>query len=133
MTSRSGRRAALLTPVRIRFDYEVVRADQSVVASGYTVHAALDATRPPVPAAAARHGDAGVKALVTGAAGFIGSHLAERLLDDGMTVTGLDAFTDYYPRERKEANLAPPAAARPGSRWSSRAWPTRTCPDSWTA
>jgi len=47
-----------------------------------------------------------VKALVTGAAGFIGSHLAERLLDAGATVTGIDSFTDYYPRERKEANLA---------------------------
>jgi acyl-CoA thioester hydrolase len=40
-------RAALLTPVRIRFDYEVVSSDQSVVASGYTVHAALDATGRP--------------------------------------------------------------------------------------
>ena len=47
-----------------------------------------------------------MKALVTGAAGFIGSHLAERLLDAGATVTGIDSFTDYYPRERKEANLA---------------------------
>ncbi len=47
-----------------------------------------------------------MKALVTGVAGFIGSHLAERLLDGGATVTGLDSFTDYYPRERKEANLS---------------------------
>jgi UDP-glucose 4-epimerase len=47
-----------------------------------------------------------MKALVTGAAGFIGSTLSERLLDDGVTVTGIDCFTDYYPRERKEANLA---------------------------
>jgi nucleoside-diphosphate-sugar epimerase len=47
-----------------------------------------------------------VKALVTGVAGFIGSHLAERLLDAGATVTGLDGFTDSYPRDRKEANLA---------------------------
>jgi len=47
-----------------------------------------------------------VKALVTGVAGFIGSHLAERLLDSGATVTGIDSFTDYYPRQRKEANLA---------------------------
>jgi UDP-glucose 4-epimerase len=39
-------------------------------------------------------------------AGFIGSHLAERLVEGGATVTGLDCFTDYYPRERKEANLA---------------------------
>jgi UDP-glucose 4-epimerase len=47
-----------------------------------------------------------VKALVTGVAGFIGSHLAERLIDHGATVTGLDCFTDYYPRQRKESNLA---------------------------
>ncbi len=47
-----------------------------------------------------------MNALVTGVAGFIGSHLAERLLDGGATVTGLDSFTDYYPRERKESNVA---------------------------
>jgi nucleoside-diphosphate-sugar epimerase len=45
--------------------------------------------------------------LVTGAAGFIGSHVAERLLARGERVRGVDAFIDYYPRERKEANLAP--------------------------
>jgi UDP-glucose 4-epimerase len=44
--------------------------------------------------------------LVTGAAGFIGSHLCGRLLDRGARVTGLDCFTDYYPRPVKEANLA---------------------------
>jgi nucleoside-diphosphate-sugar epimerase len=47
-----------------------------------------------------------MKALVTGAAGFIGSHLAGALLDRGYQVTGLDCFTDYYPRPIKEANLA---------------------------
>jgi UDP-glucose 4-epimerase len=46
-----------------------------------------------------------VKALVTGAAGFIGSHLTSALLDRGAEVTGLDSFTDYYPRPIKEANL----------------------------
>jgi UDP-glucose 4-epimerase len=44
--------------------------------------------------------------LVTGAAGFIGSNLAERLLADGYAVIGVDCFTDYYPREYKERNLA---------------------------
>jgi nucleoside-diphosphate-sugar epimerase len=47
-----------------------------------------------------------MKALVTGSAGFIGSHLAGRLLDRGAEVTGIDCFTDYYPRPIKEANLA---------------------------
>jgi len=46
-----------------------------------------------------------VKALVTGAAGFIGSTLAERLVADGADVIGLDSFTDYYPRAIKERNL----------------------------
>jgi nucleoside-diphosphate-sugar epimerase len=44
--------------------------------------------------------------VVTGAAGFIGSHLCERLLADGHAVTGVDCFTDYYPRAVKERNLA---------------------------
>jgi len=44
--------------------------------------------------------------LVTGVAGFIGSHLAERLLADGHRVIGIDCFTDYYPRAIKEQNLA---------------------------
>jgi nucleoside-diphosphate-sugar epimerase len=48
-----------------------------------------------------------MKALVTGCAGFIGSHLAAALLDSGAEVTGLDCFTDYYARSIKEANVAP--------------------------
>ena len=47
-----------------------------------------------------------MKALVTGAAGFIASHLCEVLLDRGADVIGVDCFTDYYPRALKEANLA---------------------------
>jgi len=47
-----------------------------------------------------------MKALVTGVAGFIGSHLSAALLDSGASVTGIDCFTDYYPRPLKEANLA---------------------------
>ncbi len=44
--------------------------------------------------------------LLTGAAGFIGSHLGEALLDRGDQVLGLDCFTDFYPRRIKEKNLA---------------------------
>ena len=46
-----------------------------------------------------------MKALVTGAAGFIGSHLSESLIANGATVIGIDCFTDYYPRQRKEENI----------------------------
>jgi UDP-glucose 4-epimerase len=45
--------------------------------------------------------------VVTGAAGFIGSRLAGRLVQEGFRVRGVDCFTDYYPRARKEANLRP--------------------------
>lgn len=44
--------------------------------------------------------------LVTGVAGFIGSHLAERLLEEGSRVIGIDSFASYYPRAIKEQNLA---------------------------
>src|SRR5262245_16158939 len=43
--------------------------------------------------------------LVTGAAGFIGSHLAERLAALGHRVTGLDCLTDYYSRALKQHNV----------------------------
>ena len=47
-----------------------------------------------------------MKCLVTGAAGFIGSHLCERLLQLGHAVAGIDAFIPHYPRTVKETNLA---------------------------
>ena len=46
------------------------------------------------------------KVLLTGCAGFIGSHLAERLLADGWAVTGIDNFSNFYPRRLKEQNLS---------------------------
>ncbi len=46
------------------------------------------------------------KVLVTGAAGFIGSHLVDRLLEAGYEVAGLDCFTDYYSPEVKRRNLS---------------------------
>ncbi|MEJ2209655.1 MAG: NAD-dependent epimerase/dehydratase family protein, partial [Anaerolineae bacterium] len=45
-----------------------------------------------------------MRILITGAAGFIGSHLAERLAGLGHEVRGLDCFTDYYSRGLKELN-----------------------------
>lgn len=47
-----------------------------------------------------------MKALVTGIAGFIGSHLGSALLDAGNQVIGIDCFTDYYERTIKEKNLS---------------------------
>ena len=47
-----------------------------------------------------------MKSLITGVAGFIGSHLAEKLLQAGHEVLGVDKFLDNYPREFKDSNLA---------------------------
>jgi nucleoside-diphosphate-sugar epimerase len=56
-------------------------------------------------------GERSRRSVVTGAAGFIGSHLVERLLAEGHEVVGIDSFEDYYPRAYKEANIAPARAA----------------------
>ena len=46
-----------------------------------------------------------MKCLVTGAAGFLGSNISERLISMGAEVVGIDCFIDYYPRALKEKNL----------------------------
>ncbi len=46
-----------------------------------------------------------MRCFVTGVAGFVGSHLAERLLADGHEVSGIDSFADNYDRSLKERNL----------------------------
>jgi UDP-glucose 4-epimerase len=48
-----------------------------------------------------------MKCLVTGAAGFIGSHLCRRLLEQDYDVLGVDMFTDFYPKWIKERNIEP--------------------------
>ncbi len=61
-----------------------------------------------------------MKFIVTGAAGFIGSHLSEKLVSLGHEVVGVDCFTDYYPRSRKEKNLEKlrPQGNSPNSKFS---------------
>jgi nucleoside-diphosphate-sugar epimerase len=66
-----------------------------------------------------------MRCLVTGAAGFIGSHLCQRLLEDGHRVEGIDAFIPYYPKAVKEANLT---AARTHPNFSFRTVDLRTGP-----
>lgn len=53
-----------------------------------------------------------MRCLITGAAGFVGSHLADRLLTEGHDILGIDAFIDYYPRFIKEKNLEAARSSR---------------------
>src|SRR5436305_9449823 len=45
------------------------------------------------------------RALITGAAGFIGSHLCDRMLNEGWNITAVDNFDSFYSREAKMANI----------------------------
>ncbi len=69
-----------------------------------------------------------MKCLVTGAAGFIGSHLCEKLLEQGHEVTGLDAFIPYYAQALKEKNLIA-AQAHPKYRFERRDLRQDDCTD----
>lgn len=60
------------------------------------------------------------KILVTGAAGFIGSHATEELLSRGNVVVGIDNLNDYYPSDRKRANLLEIQAGPDSDRFSFR-------------
>ena len=76
---------------------------------------------PALVGVARRRGVLTSRALVTGVAGFVGSHLAEALLARGDSVFGVDCFTPYYDRADKEQNLA---GARGARRASSSSRPT---------
>jgi nucleoside-diphosphate-sugar epimerase len=69
-----------------------------------------------------------MKCLVTGAAGFIGSHLCEKLLEQGHQVTGLDAFIPYYAPALKEKNLEA-ARTQPNFRFERRDLRQDDCSD----
>ncbi|MEM8926459.1 MAG: NAD(P)-dependent oxidoreductase, partial [Actinomycetota bacterium] len=63
-------------------------------------------SEPPGDSDDAAGGSGGPRVVVTGAAGFIGSHLVGRLLDDGADVVGVDNLDPWYAPERKAANAA---------------------------
>ena len=98
----------MLSPVRVRFAYMTSSgpADAVTLAVGHTTHAALDRDRPAVPPSRARPGATCVKALVTGAAGFIGSTLAGQLLTEGRGRRRPRLLRRFLSARVKERNIA---------------------------
>ncbi len=66
-----------------------------------------------------------MKILVTGTAGFIGFHIAKRLVERGDTVVGIDNINDYYDVNLKYARLAESGISREAEHWNTRVQSTR--------
>jgi len=66
-----------------------------------------------------------MKILVTGTAGFIGYHLAKKLLERGDTVVGIDNINDYYDIELKYARLAETGISREAEQWHNKVQSTK--------
>ncbi len=66
-----------------------------------------------------------MKILITGTAGFIGFHLAKRLLERGNTVVGIDNINDYYDVNLKYARLAETGIGREAEKWYTRVQSTK--------
>ena len=66
-----------------------------------------------------------MKILVTGTAGFIGYHLAKKLLERGDTVVGLDNINDYYDTNLKYARLAETGIGREAENWHTKVQSTK--------